>query len=185
MPTTELRGIPQISIRISKEDDNTTESVETLLDIVNISYAKAEAGLWKDSYIARVTRDELQQLISSKKLIVAEKQGRLVGCIKYTGYSDETVGLGMLAADPQCRGEGIGSSLLFFFEHRAIQDGYSEIQLELLEPHDKPSESKEFLKGWYHRHGYRPQRTESFSKHYDQADKLRCECDFSIWLKRL
>jgi len=46
--------------------------------------------------------------------------------------------------------------------------------------------SKEFLKKWYSRSGYKPQATESFEiLHPELVPELATECDFTVWHKSL
>lgn len=185
MPAGSSKETGTVSTRISNARDQTDKQLDTLLKIVNISYAKAEEGLWKDTYLARVSRDELRKLIDARELIVAEMADNIVGCVKYSKYNQRVAGLGMLAVDPELRGQRIGSALVSFLEQRAIADGFYTIQLEILEPQNEVYPSKELLKRWYSNLGYRPGSTEPFSKYYPQAHQLSRECNFTIWRKQL
>ena len=55
---------------------------------------------------------------------------------------------------------------------------------ELLTPRNWTHPSKEFLKMWYSRIGYKPQATESFEiLHPELVPELATECDFTVWHK--
>src|SRR5215813_15488505 len=64
-----------------------------------------------------------------------------------------------LVADPAHRGTGVGRELVRFAERRSREQGLATMQLEVLVPRQWSHPSKEFLKAWYTRIGYRPVRT--------------------------
>jgi hypothetical protein len=60
------------------------------------------------------------------------------------------------------------------------------MQLEVLMPRHWTHPSKEFLKAWYARIGYRPVRTGHFDESYPElAPLLATPCDFVIYHKDL
>ena len=60
------------------------------------------------------------------------------------------------------------------------------MQLELLVPRQWRHPTKEFLKAWYSRIGYRPVRTGKFEESYPElAPQLATPCDFVIYHKPL
>ena len=65
----------------------------------------------------------------------------------------------MLVAAPEQRGTGVGRALVDFAERHSRERGLRAIQLELLVPRAWRHPSKEFLKAWYGRSGYRLIRT--------------------------
>lgn len=92
----------------------------------------------------------------------------------------------MLVADLTQRGRGIGSALVDRAERWARDGACHTMRLELLTPRNWTHPSKEFLKMWYSRIGYRPQATEPFEiLHPELVPELATECDFTVWLKSL
>jgi hypothetical protein len=60
------------------------------------------------------------------------------------------------------------------------------MQLELLTPRHWKNPAKEFLKVWYRRLGYVPEKHmpfEEVSPH--RMEEFATDCDFTIWLKTL
>jgi GNAT superfamily N-acetyltransferase len=99
---------------------------------------------------------------------------------------DVTGEFGMLVADPERRGEGIGRNLVAFAEQRFRRRCVPTMQLELLVPRDWTHPTKEFLDAWYTRLGYRPVRTGRIDDDYPHlAPLLATPCDFVIYNKSL
>ena len=93
---------------------------------------------------------------------------------------------GMLVADPDQRGIGVGRALVDFAEQRSCERGLRAIQLELLVPRDWSHPSKEFLKSWYGRRAYRPIGTRRFEDVYPHhAPLLATPCDLAVYEKSL
>ena len=92
----------------------------------------------------------------------------------------------MLVAAPEQRGTGIGRALVAFAEQRSRERGLRAMQLELLVPRDWRHPSKEFLKAWYGRIGYRIVRTGSIDDaHPHLAPLLATPCDLQVYEKPL
>jgi ribosomal protein S18 acetylase RimI-like enzyme len=92
----------------------------------------------------------------------------------------------MLVADPAHRGQGVGRELVRFAERWSREQGSDTMQLEVLVPRQWSHPSKEFLKAWYTRIGYRPVRTGQFEESYlELAPLLATPCDFVIYHKSL
>ena len=93
---------------------------------------------------------------------------------------------GILVAAPEHRGTGIGRALVAFAEHRNRGRGRRAMQLELLLPREWQHPSKEFLKAWYGRLGYRLIRTTTIDDSYPHLAPLPATpCDFAIHEKPL
>jgi ribosomal protein S18 acetylase RimI-like enzyme len=100
--------------------------------------------------------------------------------------SGHIVHLGMLVSDPAHRGQSVGRELVRFAEHRRREQGIDTMQLEVLVPRQWSHPSKEFLKAWYTRIGYRPVRLGQFEETYPElAPHLATACDFVIYRKSL
>jgi GNAT superfamily N-acetyltransferase len=129
--------------------------VERLTDLINDVYAAAESGLWRAG-ATRTTPSDLAALIAGGQIAVATTpDGRIVGSVHVHQVSDDTSEVGTLVAAPDRRGTGIGRDLLDFAEAHSRDQGMRAIQLELLVPRDWRHPSKEFLRTWYGRRGYR------------------------------
>ena len=98
---------------------------------------------------------------------------------------NNTIGeFGMVVVNPDYRGKRLGSGLVEEAEKWAKSWGAHTMRLELLTPKTWKQDTKEFMKQWYTRIGYKPQKTEPFEKQYPiDSKKLATECDFTIWLK--
>jgi len=92
----------------------------------------------------------------------------------------------MLVAAPDQRGTGVGRALVAFAEQRSRERGLRAMQLELLLPRTWQHPTKEFLKAWYGRIGYRPVRTGTIDDAYPHlAPLLATPCDLAVYEKPL
>jgi GNAT superfamily N-acetyltransferase len=162
-----------------------TVEASAIADLVNKVYAAGEAGLWLDGE-QRTTTDEVTRLIESGEIATARMDGRLVGVVRLQQLDAGTGEFGMLAADPQLRGVGIGRELVTFAEQWMRDRGLTVSQLELLVPQTWPHPVKEFLRAWYLRLGYRLIRTDRLETDYAHlVPYLATECDFLVFHKTL
>ena len=164
----------------------TDNEVLKLSERINNVYNDAESGMWKMDN-SRTTPDEINNLIQKKRLLVAYCNNTLAGAVVIKSMPDKKTGeFGMLSADKAYRGLGIGSALVNAAEHWAIAQGFSKMRLEILTPRNWEHPSKTFIKDWYHRMGYAPDKTEPFEVMYpDKFKDLATECDFTVWYKVL
>ncbi|HPF45348.1 MAG: GNAT family N-acetyltransferase [Alphaproteobacteria bacterium] len=175
-----------ISTRLVNDDDLTHTTIKRITDLINQVYAVAEADLWKAGLATRTNREEIENFIRDKALIIAEKDGYIVGVCKVSIESNETGEFGMLAADPARRGIGIGRELVNAAENWARHLGFKTMRLELLTPRHWKNDSKEFLKIWYDRLGYKPSYTLPFEELFaHRINDFATDCDFTVWLKEL
>jgi GNAT superfamily N-acetyltransferase len=162
--------------------------VAELTALVNRVYAVAEEGLWVDG-ATRTTPDEMAGLIAAGEIAVARdggSDGRPVGSVRVQQIDDVTGEFGMLVADPERRGEGLGRDLVGFAEDRFRRRSVPTMQLELLVPREWTHPTKEFLDAWYTRIGYRPVRTGRIDDDYPHLSPLLATpCDFVIYHKDL
>jgi GNAT superfamily N-acetyltransferase len=157
-----------------------------LVNLVNSVYAKAEAGMWQESGL-RTNVIEIKRLVNEKRLILARLDDQIVGLVAVRLMEDsETSEFGMLVVDPEYRKLKVGSLLVASAEKWAQQNSCTHMRLELLTPRNWKHPSKEFLKKWYRKIGYKPTKTEPFELlHPDKIDALATDCDFTVWLKKL
>jgi GNAT superfamily N-acetyltransferase len=175
-------------IEISLEPASGAEDpvlINKLVALVNRVYAAAEDGLWADG-TPRTTRAEMAELLAAGEIAVARVQNRIVGAVRIQQMETGAGEFGMLVADPAHRGTGVGRELVRFAERWTREQGRDTVQLEVLMPRHWSHPSKEFLKAWYTRIGYRPVRTGQFEESYPAlAPLLATPCDFVIYEKTL
>lgn len=173
-------------IKQSSEEDASDEAVSKLVALINAVYAEVECDMWKPDNSGRTYGGEVEKFLKNNNLFLAELDGKIVGSVKIEHIDDNTLAFGMLVADPDIRGKGIGRELVRSVEEHARENGYSTMQLELLTPRHWENPSKEFLKVWYDRIGYKPTKTRPFEEISPQRmDEFATDCDFTIWLKTL
>jgi GNAT superfamily N-acetyltransferase len=159
--------------------------VADVTDLVNRVYATAEEGLWRPG-ADRTTLAEVTELIRLGELAVARLNGKIVGAVRIQREDDEVGEFGMLAADRDHRGVGIGRRLLDFAERLTADRGLGTMRLELLVPQTWTHPTKVFLHDWYTRIGYRVVRKGSIEEQYPNlAPLLATPCDFVIYHKAL
>ena len=174
-----------ITTRFPTEADLEASKIKQLMDLINAVYDDAESGMWK-RLGTRTNPGEVERLLRNQALILAELDGMLVGAVKVNLMNDGIGEFGMLVANRNQRGKGIGSALVDRAEHWARDVACHTIRLELLTPHNWIHPSKELLKQRYSRIGYTPPATEPFETlHPELVPDLATECDFTVWHKSL
>jgi GNAT superfamily N-acetyltransferase len=162
-----------------------TALVNELAALVNSVYALAEEGLWADG-THRTTPERMAELIVAGQIAIARSDERIVGAVQIQRLDTGEGEFGMLVADPARRGEGIGRELIRYAERWSREQGLDTMRLEVLVPRQWAHPSKEFLKAWYTRIGYRPVRIGQFEESYPElAPLLATPCDFVIYHKNL
>jgi GNAT superfamily N-acetyltransferase len=180
-----MKQAQKVTTRFPIESDLGAENIKRLSDLINEVYDDAESGMWKRKG-ARTNPAEVERLLRDQALILAEIDGALVGSVNVNLMREGVGEFGMLVADLNHRGEGIGSALVDHAENWARDMACHTMRLELLTPRNRTHPSKEFLKKWYSRMGYKPQATESLEiLHPELVPELATECDFTVWHKSL
>lgn len=160
-------------------------TVGAIADLVNRVYVLAEAGLWTDG-AERTTPDEVADLVAKGWIATARVGDRIVGAVMLRPLDAGTAEFGMLAADADWRGVGVGRELVAFAERWATERGRSTMQLELLVPTGWSHPSKQFLRGWYERLGYREFRRTRLQELYPELEPLLATpCDLLVFRKSL
>ena len=177
---------PRIEVELlpaAASDDATV--MERITDLTNEVYAVAEHGLWTEG-ATRTTVGEVAELTRAGQIAVARLRDRIVGSVRVQRLDEGTGEFGMLVADPDHRGLGVGRELVRFAERKCGADGLVTVQLELLVPRNWSHPVKEFLAAWYTRIGYRVARTGTIDEAYPAlAPLLATPCDFVIYRKDL
>jgi GNAT superfamily N-acetyltransferase len=159
--------------------------VDRLTGLINRVYETAEDGLWRDG-ATRTTPAQVAALIGARQIAVATLGDVLVGAIRVQVLSADTGEFGMLVADPEHRGIGVGRELIAFAEGLSRDRGLRAMQLELLVPRTWRHPSKVFLDDWYRRIGYRVIRTTPVDDlEPDLAPLLATPCEFVVYEKSL
>ncbi|GAB3883777.1 GNAT family N-acetyltransferase [Microbispora bryophytorum] len=172
-------------IRLPVDASADTALMTDVAVLVNRVYAVAEQGLWRAG-AERTSADEISRLTLAGEIAVARLEGRLAGCVRVRHLDDMTGEFGMLAADPDHRGIGIGRELVNFAEQECKNAGLAVMQLEVLFPREWSHPSKEFLATWYTRIGYRKVRTGIIDEPYPHlAPLLATPCAFVVYNKDL
>ena len=120
----------------------TPADVEALVSLVNDAYRKTEGHVFPGS--TRTERGDLLERIA--EIIVAEADGRPVGCLHFTTEGD-VAHFGLLAADVRLHGRGIGSALIAHAEHLGRDAGCRMMHIE--------SVKEANMLPYYERRGYR------------------------------
>jgi GNAT superfamily N-acetyltransferase len=174
-----------VKTRFPSDSDLEADNIKRLLDLINEVYDEAESGMWKRKG-TRTNAAEIERLLRSRALILAEIDGALVGSINVNLMGNGVGEFGMLVADRKHRGKGIGSALMDSAEKWACEMACHTVRIELLTPRNRTHPSKEFMKKWCARMGYKPLATESFEiLHPELVPELATECDFTVWHKSL
>ena len=183
--TTELAG-PRLEIQALPPAEAADAALMTeVTALINRVYAVGEEGLWRPG-ASRTTLAEVAGLVRAGEIALARHSGDLVGCVRVQRLDADTGEFGMLAADLDRRGLGIGRELVRFAENRCWDEGLTSMQLELLVPKTWTHPVKEFLNAWYTRIGYRMVRTGTIDEAYPSlAPQLATECNFVIYRRSL
>jgi GNAT superfamily N-acetyltransferase len=180
-----MKQAQKVTTRFPIESDLGVDNIKRLSDLINEVYDDAESGMWKRKG-TRANPAEVERLLRAQALILTEIDGVLVGSVNVNLMGDGVGEFGMLVADFNHRGKRIGSALVDRAENWARDRACHTMRLELLTPRNWTHPSKEFLKKWYSRIGYKPQAAESFEiLHPELVPELATECDFTVWHKSL
>ncbi|MCU1581984.1 MAG: family N-acetyltransferase [Microbacteriaceae bacterium] len=159
--------------------------VATISGLVNRVYATSEDGLWIEG-ARRTNEAEVAAIIRRGEIAAATSEGVIVGSVRIQRLDAATGEFGMLAADPERRGLGIGRELVAFAEEWARRRGLTSMQLEVLAPRAWSHPAKVFLMQWYERTGYRHVRTGALDEaHPALAPLLATPCDYVVYRKDL
>jgi GNAT superfamily N-acetyltransferase len=156
-----------------------------LTELVNAVYEVAESGLWREG-AKRTTAAELADEIRAGEIVVATRDGAVVGCVRVHDVAEDTSEFGILVSAPAERNTGVGRALLDFIEERGRERGRRSMQLELLVPREWSHPTKEFLADWYGRRGYELIALRDMGEAYPHlAPLLATPCDLQVREKRL
>jgi GNAT superfamily N-acetyltransferase len=142
-----------ITTRFPIDLDLTPGTIKRLSDLINQVYDDAESGMWKRKG-TRTNPAEVERLLRDRALILAEIDGVVIGSVNVNLMGDGVGEFGMLVADPNCRGTGIGSVLVDRAESWAREMACHTMRLELLTPREwshprrQPNLSSACIRSW-------------------------------------
>ena len=106
-----MKQAQKVTTRFPIESDLGADSIKRLSDLINEVYDDAESGMWKRTG-TRTNPAEVEYLLRTQALILAEMDGVLVGAVNVNLMSDGVGEFGMLVADLNHRKNGIGLALI-------------------------------------------------------------------------
>jgi GNAT superfamily N-acetyltransferase len=161
------------------------ERAEELARVVNTAYGLGERELWVD-HTLRTSPHAMAEAIQTGEMLVATSEGRLVGCGRVHRLDEVTGEVGLVSADPDHWGSGVGREIVRVAEELMRARGVEAMQLELLVPRNGVNPEKERLRAWYERRGYRVVGSRPFAEpDTDRESRLATPCDFLLFRKSL
>ncbi|MCB9224140.1 MAG: GNAT family N-acetyltransferase [Crocinitomicaceae bacterium] len=176
-----------ITVFSAKNFRLTDEQFEQLFNIIRIAYAETEKEVWGEGYV-RMSREELQHHIDNDEILIALLYGKIVGGIRYYKIDDETYGFGLLGADFDHKGKGIGRALIGEVENKVKATGGKKVSIEILRASAINTDFKTHLAEWYQRLGYKYTGVLDVNAVYDNPAKwakLVNPSHFDCYLKEL
>jgi GNAT superfamily N-acetyltransferase len=159
--------------------------VEELTDRINRAYEVGERGMWVEG-TTRIDEAEVAGYVRAGEIAVARRGEEVVGSARIVQLDPNTGEFGLLVADPEHRGIGVGRELVRFAEELARSRGSTWMELELVVPRDWEHPVKRFLHDWYSRLGYREARRRDFAaERPERLPLMATDCDFLTYRKRL
>lgn len=117
------------------------------------AYAITEKEMWGDNY-SRLSLEEFKVLIAANEVYLARLEKEIVGSIHVSRLDDESFGFGLLSADFERKGLGIGRKLIEKVEKHAVSKNAKFMKIEILRPSNVDLPQKIQLDEWYRRQGY-------------------------------
>lgn len=135
----------EIDVRIAREDE-----LESARSVLGAAYAEYESSFPQENwtpYLVDIL--DLEGRASASELLIAERAGRIVGCVSYfppgskTSYPSDSfsehwpadwAAFRLLAVDPSARGGGVGRRLTEVCIGRAREQGAPAVGLHTTEP---------------------------------------------------
>ena len=145
-----------MQIRIAGSQD-----VERIVELINIAFRRGEGHIICGD---RIDSEEVRSLLPKGEFLVAEDDGKLVGCV-YLEPRQERTYLGLLSVSPDLQKQGVGSLLMREAEQRRVAAGCRFIDLRTIN-------LREDNRAFYQRRGYVETGTAPFPA--DVPTKLPC-----------
>ena len=129
------------------------DDISVAFDIMRHAYRVTEAEIWGDTY-SRIGRDVFVSFINREEIILARIDGKIVGSIYTYKLRENVFSFGLLSADFDKKGLGIGRKLIEAAESHALKSGAEYMEIEILRAKDFDIPSKVRLHKWYLRQDY-------------------------------
>tara|TARA_B100000508_G_scaffold91658_2_gene71442 strand:+ start:5638 stop:6171 length:534 start_codon:yes stop_codon:yes gene_type:complete len=174
-------------IKPANSSNLTQPQFERLFNIIRIAYAETEKEVWGEGYV-RVSRENLKQHIKDDEILVAFLDDEIVGVIRVYEKEPGTWTFGLLGADFEHKGKGIGRALIAAAEEKAKSAGATEMSIEILRAKDIDTNFKVHLAKWYQRLGYEYTGKIDVMSVYPNPEKwarLVNDSEFDCYVKRL
>lgn len=131
--------------------------IERLLPLIHSAYRgdSARRGWTHEADLLdgqRTDTEALQAILTdpSETILVAERGGVAIGCVRVTDLGDGLSCLGLLAVDPLSQGTGLGRRLIAAAEdHARSRSAALRMEMTVI------AQRSELIE-WYRRRGYRP-----------------------------
>jgi dTDP-4-amino-4,6-dideoxy-D-galactose acyltransferase len=164
------------------------DEVSNAFEIMRHAYRVTEAKIWGDMY-SRIGRDEFVSFIKREEIILARIDGKIVGSIYTYRLRENVFSFGLLSADFDKKGLGIGRKLIVAAENHALKSGAEYMEIEILRAKNFDIPSKVMLHEWYLRQGYSFLESEDFvarkPKEAKKATRLLVPSVFDCYRKLL
>jgi GNAT superfamily N-acetyltransferase len=159
--------------------------VAEVVRLINRAYALGEDGLWVKGTV-RSTPPQIAEAIHTGGMLAATRDGELVGCACVRFLDDITADLGLVSVSPDHQGTGVGREIVHVAEDLMRERGAQTAQLELLVPRGWVHPTKDRLRAWYVRLGYRVVRSAPFEEIATHgASELATPCEFLVFHRAL
>jgi N-acetylglutamate synthase-like GNAT family acetyltransferase len=145
-----------VQIRIARIQD-----VERIVELINAAFRRGEGHIICGD---RIDSEEVRSLLPKGEFLVAEEDGKLVGCV-YLEPRQERTYLGLLSVSPDLQKQGVGSWLMREAEQRRVAAGCRFIDLRTIN-------LRQDNRAFYQRRGYVETGTAPFPA--DVPTKLPC-----------
>ena len=153
--TTDTLSIPRAAIATPLIRPATPADLAPLHALVQRAYRgdAARAGWTHEADLVegqRIEPDALAAILDApnERLLVAERDGVLQGCVQVTGRGEGVAYLGLLCVDPERQADGLGKQLIAAAEREAAtQFGARVMEMSVIEPRVE-------LIAYYERRGY-------------------------------
>ena len=177
-----------ITIEIASREKMTLIDIDRAYSLLIIAYAETEKEIWGENY-SRLSLNEFNALIDANEIYFARLEGDIVGSIHVSRMDEESFSFGLLSADFERKGLGIGRKLIKTVENHAKREGAKFMKIEILRPSNVELPQKKQLDEWYRRQGYEFLNSMSFvERKPDKAEKalnLITETQFDCYQKEL
>jgi GNAT superfamily N-acetyltransferase len=177
-----------ITVKQIKTDSLSDGTLNRMYAVLIRAYAETEVEVWGENHI-RISKTDFIALIKCGEIFGAFIDSQLVGSVRLFKKDPQTFSFGLLSADLNMQGKGIGNTLVSYIETRAKQKGAVYMDIEILRAVTLEPPFKKRLKEWYIKLGYTYTQSGSFLElkpyHADKAKKLIQPCVFDCYQKIL